>query len=225
MGRTGKIARLPQALRAEVNRRLENNEPGETLLGWLNGLPEVKELLAREFDGVAISECNLSGWRTGSYQEWQARKEMMAEALEFSAEQAELYQATKGQLPDHLATMVSARYVSALRGWDGEETEELNRKLRLLQGVGREVIRLRRSEQEDTWLHLEARRLGQKRKNSWEQWLANFAKLSKNPELKEWICREWPNDHERLRGLYKIFNSKMEEPYLIEKTAGSGPAG
>ena len=41
MARNGKIARLPKEIRAELNKRLDDNEPGPNLLGWLNGKPEV----------------------------------------------------------------------------------------------------------------------------------------------------------------------------------------
>ena len=39
MTRHGKIARLPLEVREELNRRLENGEPGDRLVEWLNGMP------------------------------------------------------------------------------------------------------------------------------------------------------------------------------------------
>jgi len=48
MQRKGKIARLPRALRHELNRRLADNEDGGVTLNWLNALPEVKAVLARD---------------------------------------------------------------------------------------------------------------------------------------------------------------------------------
>lgn len=39
--RTGKIARLPVAIREEVNRRLLDGEPASKILPWLNGLPDL----------------------------------------------------------------------------------------------------------------------------------------------------------------------------------------
>ena len=44
--RNGKIARLSRALQNEVNQRLDKNEPGETLLEWLNAQPEIHTLLS-----------------------------------------------------------------------------------------------------------------------------------------------------------------------------------
>ncbi len=37
MARTGKIARLPRALREELNRHLDEGEAGVDLVAWLNG--------------------------------------------------------------------------------------------------------------------------------------------------------------------------------------------
>ena len=41
MTRKGKIARLPQPIREQINRRLENGEEGKQIAEWLNTLPEV----------------------------------------------------------------------------------------------------------------------------------------------------------------------------------------
>jgi hypothetical protein len=46
MSRVGKIARLPEEIREELNRRLANGEPGRAVLPWLEGLPAVKQVMA-----------------------------------------------------------------------------------------------------------------------------------------------------------------------------------
>src|SRR5713101_951139 len=43
LSRNGKIARLPLAIRQELNRRLQNGEQGKKLVAWLNALPEVRQ--------------------------------------------------------------------------------------------------------------------------------------------------------------------------------------
>src|SRR5947199_293160 len=48
--RKGKIARLPEEIRQALNERLENGEEGKALLEWLNGLPEVRGILASEYE-------------------------------------------------------------------------------------------------------------------------------------------------------------------------------
>jgi len=82
--RNGKIARLPRFVRKELNERLECSEPGPQLLDWLNALPQAREIVRDEFDGVPISKQNLSQWRRGGFQEWLARKELWAEARKIS---------------------------------------------------------------------------------------------------------------------------------------------
>ncbi len=67
MTRIGKIARLPHALRETLNRRLQDGEPGTELVAWLNGLPAVKQALAKDFGGRPITEQNLSEWRQRGY--------------------------------------------------------------------------------------------------------------------------------------------------------------
>lgn len=70
MARNGKIARLPRKFRDELNRRLDNAEPGEQLVAWLNSNKEVRAVLARHFDAHPITEQNLSEWKQGGFQDW-----------------------------------------------------------------------------------------------------------------------------------------------------------
>jgi len=73
--RTGKIARLPRDIREELNRRLQDGEPGKQLLDWLNALPKIKAILAAQFGGRPINKQNLSEWRWGGYLDWEAAEE------------------------------------------------------------------------------------------------------------------------------------------------------
>jgi hypothetical protein len=50
--RNGKIARLPRSIRDELNNRLEDSEESPELLDWLNALPDVREVLRKQFAGV-----------------------------------------------------------------------------------------------------------------------------------------------------------------------------
>src|ERR1700722_17855515 len=135
MIRNGKIARLPREIRDELNRRLQNGEQGGPLLAWLNALPEVMAVMAREFSNSPVSKQNLSEWRTGGFAEWQARQETLEHARELAADSNEITAATDGKLTDHLATKLAVRYASVLAGWNGELTEELRKQLRALRGV------------------------------------------------------------------------------------------
>jgi len=73
--RIGKIARLPNEVREELNRRLQDGEPGEKLLKWLNALPNVRKILDAQFGGRPISKQNLSEWKLGGYRDWERAEE------------------------------------------------------------------------------------------------------------------------------------------------------
>jgi hypothetical protein len=75
MIRNGKIARLPRSIRDQLNRKLEDAEPGHMLVQWLNAQDAVKRVLDRDFNGRPITEQNLSDWRAGGYVEWQQHQE------------------------------------------------------------------------------------------------------------------------------------------------------
>ena len=44
--RVGKIARLPGLIRNELNERMEEGEPSDTLLEWINDLSETQQIIA-----------------------------------------------------------------------------------------------------------------------------------------------------------------------------------
>src|SRR3974390_919512 len=70
MARIGKIARLSWDIRNRLNQRLQENEPSETLLQWLNAEPDVQQVLRSHFEAQPITEVNLSAWRNGGFQDW-----------------------------------------------------------------------------------------------------------------------------------------------------------
>src|SRR5215469_11522451 len=78
MTRKSKIARLPRSVRDELNRRLDNGQPGVRLVEWLNNLSDVKEVLAQDFHGCRITAQNVSKWKRGGYQDWLAQQECSA---------------------------------------------------------------------------------------------------------------------------------------------------
>jgi len=87
MARIGKIARLPDGIRSQLNSRLHNGAVGRQIVPWLNSLPEVKRVLAQQFQGRPITEQNLSDWRLGGYEEWLGQREVLALANELAANQ------------------------------------------------------------------------------------------------------------------------------------------
>jgi hypothetical protein len=147
MLRKGKIARLPRALRDELNRRLADNQDGGATLNWLNALPEVKAVLARDFGGEPIGKQNLYEWRQGGLIEWQTRQDLLEHARDLAADAEELDAAANGKLLDGMATALSLRYATTLASWDGTDNEAIRGQLRILRSFSQDIIALRRSHQ------------------------------------------------------------------------------
>jgi len=107
MTRRGKIARLPHPIRDQINQRLQNGEEGKHIAEWINTLPEVRSLMAAEFDSQPVSEANLSKWKLGGYRDWEEQKAALQAALLFHREAAQLSQAGGPQFADQLALFCS----------------------------------------------------------------------------------------------------------------------
>ena len=224
MARNGKIARLPREIREELNRRLQDGEQGGPLLAWLNALPDVAAALARDFGGCAVSKQNLCEWRAGGFAEWQARQETLDQARELAAEAGEITAVTDGRLTDHLATVLAARYASALTGWNGAGTEEFRRKLRALRGLCQDIVELRRGDHGGARLQMERERLEREREKTEEVVVAQFERWAKNPAVREWIQQDRISPEERKRRLREIFGLPPEPPEKAASTAsGSNP--
>jgi hypothetical protein len=211
MTRNGKIARLPREVRDQLNRRLSDGEPGTKLVEWLNGLLEVQALLAREFAGRPVSEQNLSEWKRGGYRDWVTRQEALEQARELAADAAELAAATEGLLADHLATVVTARYASALAGWNGEATEEFRRKLRALRALCQDIVELRRGDHSAARLQLERERLAREKEQTEEDVVEHFKQWVQNPRVRDWVCEAWVCPEERDRRLREILGMEPRE--------------
>jgi len=227
MARNGKIARLPREVRDELNRRMENGEQGGSLLAWLNALPVMSALLARDFGGSPVSKQNLCEWRAGGFAEWQARQETLDQARELAADAGEITAATDGRLTDHLATVVAVRYASALAGWNGEVTEEFRRRLRALRGLCQDIVELRRGDHSGTRLKMEQDRLDEARKKTEEEVIAHFQRWLKNSGVRDLVCQNYLTPEEREARMREIFGRPPSPPEPSEETAsdksGSNP--
>ena len=108
----GKIARLPAEIREEVNHRLHDGQSASEILPWLNDLPAVKEILARQFDGQPIKSQNLSPWRKIGYRRWLDKK--LASTRNLGEHAAKLLQAAGGQLAPAAAAVASGKLLKYL---------------------------------------------------------------------------------------------------------------
>ena len=145
IARRGKIARLPAHIRRQLNLRLENNEPAESILPWLNALPETQQILAAQFNSAAITPQNLSEWRQGGFREWLLLQELMDHATRLHESLSELPACEPAALADDLATSLAARYAALLNNWDGEITPEFEAKIKFLRGLSHDITRLQKS--------------------------------------------------------------------------------
>jgi hypothetical protein len=203
--RNGKIARLPRAIRDELNRRLSDGELGGQVVAWLNALPEAQAVIAKEFNGRPIREQNLSEWRNGGYREWLAHQDAVAQARDLAADAGELSGAASGSLANHLATVLTARYAAMLAGWDGENSEEFGRKLRVLRALCQDIVELRRGDHSAARLQIEQERLERDRLKTEEDLVEHFQRWAKNPKVHDMICRDCLTPEERERRLRAIF--------------------
>ena len=157
MTRVGKIARLPRLIREQLNRRLEDGEPGVEALAWLNALPQVQAILEAEFAGRPISEQNLSEWKLGGYIEWQEQQENMALVRELAANAGELTQIAGESLADMASPLLVARYVAILRTLcSGSGMTPDDRKV--LHGLCSDLVALRKGDHSAARLKLEHER-------------------------------------------------------------------
>jgi hypothetical protein len=111
----GKIARLPRPIRQELNRRLDEGEPGKKIVAWLNNLPEVQTVMAKEFGGKPIREQNLSEWKKGGYRDWVAQQEALEIAGRLGEDAVEWTGEGRRPITDTLAHFLVARYAVATR--------------------------------------------------------------------------------------------------------------
>jgi hypothetical protein len=159
MARTGKIARLPRDLRAQLNTRLQDGHDGKQIVQWLNSLPDVKKVLAARFDSRPINEQNLSDWRLGGYQEWLAHEDILAQVGDLADNQHELATVAPGQsLADHLAAAISFRFAAILAAQGQQFDEPARGQLRLLTRLCQAAVKLRRSDQNAARLKIETQR-------------------------------------------------------------------
>jgi len=118
--RYGKIARLPAEIREQLNQRLANHESSTPLLAWLNALPEVRTVLAREFGGKAINKINILNWRHGGYAEWRRDREAREIMKNLHADGNELTQMAGGSVLNLTTQWLAARYAVAMERSEGQ---------------------------------------------------------------------------------------------------------
>ncbi len=150
--RKGKKARLPHAVREQINTRLHNGEEGKKLVVWLNALPEVQAVVNAEFGGKPIRAQNLSEWKQGGYRDWLAQQEAIAVAGRLKSETAELTKEGETSLTETIALWLSARFAVETRRIAETKGPE---RWRLLRELCSHIVELRRGDHSAQRLQIE----------------------------------------------------------------------
>ena len=158
MTRRGKIARLPQTIREQINQRLQNGEEAQKIVAWLNTLSEVTALMAAEFDGQPVNDVNLTNWKLGGYRDWEAQQQSLAATRQFASDAAQLTQDGGAQLTDQLALCLTARLAVALQRLASAD-DDPDAHLEKLRQLRKELVALRRGDHNAHWLRIEQGKL------------------------------------------------------------------
>jgi len=165
----GKIARLPRAVREELNRRLDDGEPADTLLPWLNERPEVKQVLAKYFAGRPVSPQNLSEWRQRGFRAWQRQRAACESAAALAERGQALGKTTRQPLSDHLARVLAAELFQCLEALpEGDANPQA--RWQQLREILHEARHLRRGDANARRLQIEAERWAHQREVQQERW-------------------------------------------------------
>ena len=197
--RTGKIARLPKAVRDELNQRLVNGEPGTELVAWLNSLPEVQHVIAEQFRRKPVRAQNVSEWKQGGYQDWLNKQEAM-EAVRHLPAGAKQLQGPNGEpFNEILGTWLTAHYATV--AYDLRKKGKLDWKR--VQRMCRDVSALRRVDHNAARLKLEMEKLEHARQQTEAEMIAQFVRWVKDPKIQDLL---------RKHGIGKEQN--VEEPQM-----------
>jgi len=205
--RNGKIARLPLAVRQELNRRLDEGEQGKKLVAWLNDLPAVQNVVAAEFGGKAIRQQNLSEWKQGGYRDWQAKQEALEIAERLGDDAAEWNPEGRTPLTETLALWLAVRYAMAtqrvtetggLEGW------------RLLREMCCDIVDLRKGDHTAERLQIEREWLELEKEGTEKRVLEKIEDVLKQPETKQRLCVEGLSADERARRVREILKLPPE---------------
>ena len=162
MSRIGKIARLPEQIREQINCRLQDGEGGPSILAWLISTEEVKTVLAQQFGGRKITASNLSDWRLGGYRDWETQQITLDEACRVMSEGGQLAKTGNKAMADNLAVWLTGRYVVATRKLMENAGDPAVWKM--LRELCHDVVALRRGDHGAEWLRIEREKLKLQRK-------------------------------------------------------------
>jgi len=164
MTRNGKIARLPRAIRDELNTRLADGESGVDLVRWLNSLPEVQKVLATYFGGRLINEPNLTEWKQGGFEDWLRHEDARDWVAHVIEESADLERESGAlALADRAAAPVALALHRLLRETMAADAGNPAARKKTILAVARQLGHLRRAARQAESLRLQEERWAFKR--------------------------------------------------------------
>ena len=198
--RTGKIARLPLAVRTELNERMRNGEGRADLAAWLNSLPEVQQVMKDHFAGVEVLEINISRWRQGGYQDWLAEERTQEGVAKLNRRADALKGSTLNDLTHNMALVTVARLAVELGRIESMEDDEA--RFKSLRDIVWAVIFMQRNAAEAERMKQEERRK------------AGYRLPEKELEKQFWLWAAEPEHKESIHR--RLFMSKEEKQAAID---------
>jgi hypothetical protein len=120
----GKIGRLPKYIRDQLNRRIEDGEPGKEIVKWLNCEPDVTDIMQEQFGGRPITEQNLSEWKQTGHQDWLQQQEMRLRVRNLSERAEDLDDAADGnEISDRFGSVFAAELMCVTMARLEKETD------------------------------------------------------------------------------------------------------
>lgn len=190
MSNPGKLGRLPWPLKRELHTQLRDAVPGPQILAWLNGHPQVLQILQDQWDGRHVTPQNLSDYRgSAEFARWLKSQE----ALETSREKTKFvlgFAADAGlDLMDAADSMAVSRLLEDLEYAEGDDAVNLMRTLAAFRkgGTARALLDVRRAE-----LSLNEKRADLDRDKFERQTVAAFMKFARTPEAQAILANGKP---------------------------------
>ncbi|HWX18569.1 MAG TPA: hypothetical protein VN578_01560 [Candidatus Binatia bacterium] len=178
---TGKISRLPGEIRDQLNRRLANGEPADTLLPWLNGLPEVQAVINDQFAGLPVNEQNLSDYRKRGFRRWEIRQAALEFSAEAQADQSPGAQVFAEPLLNNLVHWLTLHLAAVAQS--STPTDQSEAEFRQIRHLLADVVVLRRGDLVARRIQLEQQRLVLEQTKNKESLELLFWEWTKRPDI------------------------------------------
>jgi hypothetical protein len=204
-----KIASLPDSVREPLNQRLLDHEPADSILSWLNAIPEVKSILDARFGSQPLSPQDLSEWKANGFRNWQLRHD--AAGFAASLKDPRLKPLLQSDLTDKLSSWLDLRFAAAARATDFD-SDSADPALRRLHGFASDVLALRRDHLQSQRLQLGRRRLDLLQANAVPARAKEFLEWAKRPDTQEKLYGPPLTLDQQQARIREIFGLKSSAP-------------